>query len=59
MHVYTIVHGGEFNKKDNKFWILRNFFMHGYKFLNAIFTEMKIKQKEEIFFWSFGMEALT
>ena len=39
MNVYNIVHGGEFNKMA--IWILRNYFMRGYKFLNAIFTEMK------------------
>ena len=30
-------------------WSLRNYFMHGYKFLNAIFTEIKIEEEEDIF----------
>ena len=57
MHVYKIVDGGEVNKNSNM--NLRNYFMHGYKFLNAIFTEIKIEEREEILIWSFGMEALT
>ena len=34
-------------------WILRNYFMHGYTFLNAIFTEMKTQEKRNIIliFW--------
>ena len=44
MHVYKIVHGGDVNKNVN-FNCTKLFmhgFMHGYKFLNAILTEMNI-----------------
>ena len=48
MHVYKIVHGGDVNKNVN-FNCTKLFmhgFMHGYKFLNAILTEMKTEEKE-------------
>ena len=40
MHVYTHVHGDDFNKNGN--FNCTKLSMHGYKFLNAILTEMKI-----------------
>ena len=38
MHVYKIVHGGDFNTNDNFYFT--ELFTHGYK-LNAILTDMK------------------
>ena len=39
MHVYKFVHGGDFNNHDD--FDFTRLFMHGYKFLNAIFKKMK------------------
>jgi len=44
MHVYKIVHGCDFNTYD-KFNLTKQF-LHGYKFLNAILTEMKTFEEE-------------
>ena len=46
------MHGGDFNKTNGKFNFTK-LFMHGYKFLNAISTEMKIKKRKTIYliFW--------
>ena len=51
MHLYKIVRGGDFNKMA--ILILRNYldlFMHGYKFFDAISTEMKIQETENYIF---------
>ena len=48
MHVYNIVHGGDCNKNCN--FNFSKLSMHGYKFLNAILTEMKTSEKETYIF---------
>ena len=42
MHVYKIVQGGNFNINDKFNFDLTKLFMHGYKFLHAILTDMKM-----------------
>ena len=46
MHVYKIVHGGDF-KKNNNFNLTKLLLlcMHSYKFSNAILTDMKTQKR--------------
>ena len=58
MHVYKIVHGGDFKKNNNfNFTKLLLLCMPSYKFSNAILTEMKTKKT--IFICSFEIEGVT
>ena len=57
MHVYKIVHGGEFNKNGNLNFT--KLFMNGHKSSNAILTEMKTQEKERNIFCSLEIEGVT
>ena len=51
MYVYKSVHRGDFNKNGKLNFT--KLFLHGYKFLNAILTEMKLNRKENVFICKF------